>query len=224
MDSEYYEVINKNYEKILKENEELKNKVRELSAVKNTLMAIIEHKDKTIEELLRENAELKLRIAVLEKTLNDTKKELEDTKQELEKTKQDLAETKVELTTVKDNINKIMNNTLYKKIIMGIQDYNAIELLEKKLSNPTELQYLRDDRVDECHYINKKQNPSQQEKDIKINILIDKINTAPKDIIDMFENMYPGLIQLLIAEQFLDKRTVIEDERIIKRANAWWTI
>ena len=262
MDSEYYEFINKNYKQILKENEELKNKIRELSTVKNTLMAVIEHKDKTIEELQRENTELKLRITVLEKELadtkhelEDTKKELADTKKELNETKQELAdtkkeleetnkeladtkheleetkkeladtkheleETKKELTTVKDSVNKMMNNTLYKKIIMGIQDYNALEMLEKQMTDPTELQYLRDDRVDECHYINKKHNPTKQEQDIKINILIDKINTAPKCVLDMYENIYPSLLQQL--EPFLVKRVIVEDERIIRRANAWW--
>lgn len=238
MDKENYELICKNYNNLVKENEELQNKVKELTNVNITLIKIIEHnskiienKDKTIEELKRENEELRARIAFLEQELKTTNKDLQDTKQELTTTKQELATTKQELATTKQELtivrndfdtfkNNIENNILYKKIIMGIQDYNAIEMLETKLDDPTELQYLRDDRVDECHYINKKQNPTKQEKDIKINILIDKINTAPKAVINKFENMYPKLLDTI--KPFLIKRDVEVNERITMRANNWW--
>jgi outer membrane murein-binding lipoprotein Lpp len=231
MDKENYELICKNYNNLVKENEELQNKVRELTNVNITLIKIIEHnskiienKDKTIEELKRENEELRARIAFLEQELKTTNKDLQDTKQELATTKQELTATKQELTIVRNDFNifknNIENNILYKKIIMGIQDYNAIEMLETKLDDPIELQYLRDDRVEECHYINKKQNPTKQEKDIKINILIDKINTAPKVVIDKFENMYPKLLDTI--KPFLIKRDVEVNERITMRANNWW--
>lgn len=226
MDKENYELICKNYNNLVKENEELQNKVRELTNVNITLIKIIEHnskiienKDKTIEELKRENEELRARIAFLEQEHKTTNKDLQDTKQELATTKQELTIVRNNFDTFKNNIE---NNILYKKIIMGIQDYNAIEMLETKLDDPTELQYLRDDRVDECHYINKKQNPTKQEKDIKINILIDKINTAPKAIIDKFENMYPKLLDTI--KPFLIKRDVEVNERITMRANNWWVM
>lgn len=226
MDKENYELICKNYNNLVKENEELQNKVRELTNVNITLIKIIEHnskiienKDKTIEELKRENEELRARIAFLEQELKTTNKDLQDTKQELATTKQELTIVRNNFDTFKNNIE---NNILYKKIIIGIQDYNAIEMLETKLDDPTELQYLRDDRVDECHYINKKQNPTKQEKDIKINILIDKINTAPKAIIDKFENMYPKLLDTI--KPFLIKRDVEVNERITIRANNWWVM
>ena len=103
---------------------------------------------------------------------------------------------------------------------MGLQDYNAIDMLETKLEDPTELQSLREDRVDEYHYINKKLNPSQQEKDIKINILIDKINSAPNEVLAKFETMYPGLLEQL--KPFLAKRDVEINEKINKKAIAWW--
>lgn len=187
------------YNKLVKENQYLHNKLNDLTAFNNTLIKIIENKDKTIEELQRENEELKTRIAYLEKELKDTKKEL---------------------ATIKTDFDAFKNNMLYKKIIMGLQDYNAIDMLETKLEDPTELQSLREDRVDECHYINKKLNPSQQEKDIKINILIDKINSAPNEVLAKFETMYPGLLEQL--KPFLAKRDVEINEKINKKALAWW--
>lgn len=187
------------YNKLLKENQYLHNKLNDLTAFNNTIIKIIEHKDKTIEELQRENEELRTRIAYLEKELQDTKKEL---------------------ATIKTDFDTFKNKMLYKKIIMGLQDYNAIDMLETKLEDPTELQSLREDRVDECHYINKKLNPSQQEKDIKINILIDKINSAPNEVLAKFETMYPGLLEQL--NPFLAKRDVEINEKINKKAIAWW--
>lgn len=205
------------YNKLLTENQYLHNKLNDLTAFNNTLIKIIEHKDKTIEELKRENEELKARIAYLEKELISTKQELATTKQELATTKQELATVRDDFNTFKSNT---LNNILYKKIIMGLQDYNAIEMLETKLEDSSELESLREDRVDECHYINKKLKPTTQEKDIKINILIEKINNAPIKVLDKFNNMYPSLLEQL--KPFLVHRDVEPNEKITKRANAWW--
>jgi len=191
------------YNKLLTENQYLQNKLIDLTAFNNTLIKIIEHKDKTIEELKHENEELKARIAYLEK--------------ELISTKQELAIVRNDFDIFKNNT---LNNILYKKIIMGLQDYNAIEMLETKLEDSSELASLRDDRVDECHYINKKLKPTTQEKDIKINILIDKINNAPVKVLEKFNDMYPGLLEQL--KPFLIYRQVEPNETITKRANAWW--
>ena len=52
------------------------------------------------------------------------------------------------------------------------------------------------------------------------NILIDKLNNAEPEIIDKFENIYPGLLDTL--KPHLEKRDVILDEETVIWANNWW--
>ena len=95
-----------------------------------------------------------------------------------------------------------------------------MERLETKVSDPTELYNLHNDRIDECHYINS--NYTQQEKDIRINILIDNINTIPNVVLCKFDNMYPNLINIL--KPHLIKKNIKYNQRLIERANNWWNL
>ena len=119
----------------------------------------------------------------------------------------------------KENENR-NNKDLLKKIIIGIQDLNALERLETKVSDPTELINLHNDRIDECHYINS--NYSQQEKDVRINILIDNINTIPNEVLNKFDVLYPNLLSVL--KPHLIKRNINYNQKLIDRANNWWSL
>lgn len=185
------------YEKIKQENNELRKKLDEYVAVINLLQNLLVNKDKTIEELKKENIELKYRITELERKQETTNKELQ--------------ETKIDLQNFKNSI-------LYNKLIVGIQDYNAMDKLETQIVNNEELKNLREDRVSEYHYI--KNDATQQEKNIKINMLVENISNAPKMVIDMFEDTYPNLLETL--KPFLVKRIVEENAKITLKAQRWW--
>ena len=219
MEKENYEIICKNYNKLLKENEELQNKVRELSIINGTLVKIIEHKekiienkDKTIEELQKENEELKNRVSSLEKELKNTNKILCDTNKAL-------CDTKDELAIVKKDLDTLKTNKLFQKIIIGLQDLNSWELLEKKISQPKILMRLRQNRIGECHYIDNYFDLN--EKEIRRNILIDKINENI-EVQKKINTLYPKLLEIL--QPFLEKREVILDDDIVLLANNWWEL
>jgi predicted RNase H-like nuclease (RuvC/YqgF family) len=205
METGNYEIICKNFNKLLKENEELQNKVRELSIINGILVKIIEHKDKiienkdkTIEELQKENEELKARVSFLEKELKNTKDEL---------------------AIVKKDLNTLKTNKLFQKIIIGLQDLNSWELLEKKISQPKILMRLRQNRIGDCHYIDNYFDLN--EKEIRRNILIDKINENI-EVQNKINTLYPKLLEIL--QPFLEKREVILDDDIVLLANNWWEL
>ncbi len=168
MDKENYEIIYKNYNKLLKENEELK-----------------------------------ARVSSLEKELKNTNKALDDTKDEL--------------AIIRKDLDTFKNNKLFQKIIVGLQDLNSWELLEKKVSQPKILMRLRQNRISECHYIDNYYDPN--EKEIRRNILIDKINENTW-IQNKLNTIYPDLLNTL--KPFLQKREVVVDDELINFANNWW--
>ena len=209
---------------------------------------IILARDKTIDELKRENAELKLRITELEisnkkltnkneilgakienlenelitakEELATTKEELVTTKEELATTKEELATTKEELKNNKEEITQLKNNKLFAKFIVSIQDLNSYEKLEKKLSNPKILYRLRMNRVSECHYLDEELD--NNEKEIRRNLLIDKLNSADSNIVAKFNKLYPDLLEML--KPYLNKRDVQIDEEATIWANNWWEL
>ena len=83
-----------------------------------------------------------------------------------------------------------------------------------------ELFNLHNDRIDECHYINS--NYTQQEKDVRINILIDNINTIPNDVLNKFDVLYPNLLNEL--KPHLIKKNTNYNQKLIDRANNWWSL
>lgn len=184
------------YNRLKQENTELHNRINQLTHESSMLNVCILEKNLEIDMLRKENQELREKIKILENKIENQQKEIDDLKKENDDRK---------------------NNELFKKIMIGIQDLNALELLEKSISND-ELRNLRNDRVGDCHYINS--NYSQQEKDIRINILIDRIKKIPQVVSNKFEDLYPNLLNDL--EPFLKKRDVNFNQKFVNRANDWW--
>lgn len=250
-----YEIL----QRCRQENYALHERLFQLTASNQTLQdtlknreEIILARDKTIEELKRENEELKARIAHLEtnnQELNDknsilsskvenlenelttTQKKLDTTTQELALTKAELTSTKEELKSVRSELDTIKSNKLLMKFIMGLQDLNSWEKLEKKVDNPQILIRLRRNRVGECHYIDN--DYEIIEKEIRRNILIDKLNDSD-DIKKMLDSMFPNLLdtltpylakrelQITLGQDNNDTVSISDIEDITQWANKWW--
>lgn len=194
------------YNRLKQENTELHNKINQLTNESTILNTNILEKNLEIEMLRKENQELREKIKMLEDKINEQNQEISKQKKEIDDLK-------------KENENR-NNKELLKKIIIGIQDLNALERLETKVSDPTELINLHNDRIDECHYINS--NYSQQEKDVRVNILIDNINAIPNDVLNKFDVLYPNLLNEL--KPHLVKRNTNYNQKLIDRANNWWSL
>jgi hypothetical protein len=174
-----------------------------------------DYKDKIILYLQKKVKEQDARIKHLEKDNYELKEKIKE--QEVK-----IKEQEVKIDDLTKKLNKSEQNQLYKKYIIGIQDYNRLELLETKLPNPYELINLRSDRIGDCHYID--DNHCDDDKAHRINILIDKINNTPEYIATKFEDDYPGLLEQI--KPIMIKRVVGSNinPRSIKRANTWWDI
>ena len=194
------------YNRLKQENIELHNKISLLTNESTKLNSNILAKNLEIEMLRKENQELREKIKILEDKISNQDTEITKQQKEIDDLK-------------KENENR-NNKDLLKKIIIGIQDLNALERLETKVSDPTELINLHNDRIDECHYINS--NYTQQEKDVRINILIDNINTIPNDVLNKFNILYPNLMNVL--KPHLIKKNINYNQRLIDRANNWWNL
>ena len=187
----------------------------------NTLQIIIDafcdtidydNKDKIIASLQKKLKELESTIKIQNTKINN----LEET----------IKTQDINIKTYESKINKLEERLtkqeqihLFNKYVIGIQDINALEQLETKLADARELMKLHKDRIDGCHYINEKY--SNNEKAIRINLLIDKLTNVPENIKELFEDEYPQLLDELKA--ILVKRdSVVEDARFIKKSNNWW--
>jgi chromosome segregation ATPase len=197
------------YERLVKENQDLRNKVIELSSVNNAFIELLKNKDKTIEELKSENEELKARIT-----------ELEANNIQLTKKNESLT---IRIDNLETEIKNIKNEKIFAKFVIGIRDLNTYEKLDNKVLNKFEktiLKRLRYNRISYSHYLDDEF--EKQEKEIRRNILIDKLNNAEPEIIDKFEKIYPGLLDTL--KPHLEKRDVILDDETVIWANNWWEI
>ena len=187
----------------------------------NTLQIIIDafcdtidydNKDKIIASLQKKLKELEFTIKIQNTKINN----LEET----------IKTQDINIKTYESKINKLEERLtkqeqrqLFNKYVIGIQDINALEQLETKLADARELMKLHKDRIDGCHYINDKY--SNNEKAIRINLLIDKLTNIPENIKELFEDEYPQLLDELKAV-LVKRDSVIEDTRFIKKSNNWW--
>jgi len=178
------------YNSLKKENIDLKLKILELSSNEKILQETIKGNEMTINELRKENDELKQRICILEKMINDQGK----------------------------IINKLLENKEFSKFKKAIQDLNDEYKLETKVTNPTMLEDLREDRVDECHYLNKKW--TNVEKNYRIYTLGEKIKNMSANVMLKFDNIYPGLINDILP--YTQVQYNIIPQRIVDKTNNWW--
>jgi len=215
------------YNRLKQENIDLHNKLNLLTNESTKLNTDLLAKNLELEILRKENQELRDKIKMLEEKITNQDKNINELTENIANKdirinilEKDNKILKLDIKELKeDNINR-NNKDMLKKIIIGIQDLNALEKLETKVSDSYELMNLRNDKIDECHYINS--NYSQLEKDIRINILIDNINSASENILNKFNNLYPNLLNEL--KPFLIKKDINHNQRIFDRANNWWSL
>ena len=187
----------------------------------NTLQIIIDafcdtidydNKDKIIASLQKKLKELEFTIKIQNTKINN----LEET---IKKQDINIKTQESKIHNLEERLTKQEQRQLFNKYVIGIRDINALEQLETKLADARELMKLHKDRIDGCHYINEKY--SNNEKAIRINLLIDKLTNIPENIKELFEDEYPQLLDELKAV-LVKRDSVIEDARFIKKSNNWW--
>jgi uncharacterized coiled-coil protein SlyX len=187
----------------------------------NTLQIIIEafcdtidydNKNKVISSLQKKLQELESTIKIQNTKINNIEETIK--KQDI-----NIKTQESKINNLEERLTKQEQRQLFNKYVIGIQDINALEQLETKLADASELVKLHKDRIDGCHYINDKY--SNNEKAIRINLLIDKLTNIPENIKELFEDEYPHLLDELKA--VLVKRDyILEDARFIKKSNNLW--
>src|SRR3989338_4144698 len=215
------------YEGITRENVNLKNKIsmleedkkdlssrisimstneRILKETEEKLQEIIKNKDMTIDELKKENKQLKIRLELLEQQLKESLRKNEENLKKTEK-----LENKVQI---------LMARSQFDKFVIAIQDLNSHYRLEdNEPSIRNDLINLRDDRVNGCHYL--KRGLSQDELDYRINIFIENFKDMDDDVVELFEDIYPGFLdnfEPLISS--INKKIPEKQRKII---NKWWS-
>jgi hypothetical protein len=112
-------------------------------------------------------------------------------------------------------MDKLENQQLYEKYIVAIQDINRSDELEKNISNydvKNKLKKLRNDRVNECHYLN--------EEDDKRTNLRDKIINMPVAVKNIFNKKYPKLIDNILP--YIAKIITIPSKENNDEIGDWW--
>jgi len=228
-----YIVIEENeYTRLVNENNEMKIKISTLYETIIQTEEIKKQHEQTIDELRKENNELKLKIKelidrldILEKENKEIKEENRIIKEENRIIKEENRIIKEENKIIKEDnkeihkqLTKIMNKTIFNKYTKAIQDVNRLEQFEKHLNNPKYMIQLREDRVDECHYINDNDTSDEQKK--KMNILYEKINNMSNEVKKMFNRRYPNLINN-ISSMIPYDNTIIMTQNEKDDINEW---
>jgi chromosome segregation ATPase len=227
-------MISDNYDKILQENNELKQKIKILEYKEITITQIytdIINKNVDINDLKKENYELKILISKLEdknklQDIEITKLKAENKLQDIKITelKQEITELKQENKELKTKIVNLENKEIINKIIYSIQDLNSIDKLETILNHPFNkyINKLRTSRNYFCHYIldddstdliNKKKECILNQLTQLTDVIKDKINRR------FGHNFIDEIINYLTKLQI--KYTNLSDDDIID-AEEWW--
>jgi len=214
------------YDKVKQENYELHTKIFNLTANQQTLHDTIKNRDeiilardKTIEELQKENNILKIRIKELEDKISKLELDNKSLNTKIDILEKDNRTIKEDNKEIHKQLTKMMNKSIFNKYTKAIQDVNRLEQFEKQLNNPRYMIQLREDRVDECHYINDNDTSDEQKK--KMNILYEKINNMTNEIKNMFNRRYPNLINN-ISSMIPYDNTVIMTQNEKDDINEWW--
>jgi len=169
--------------------------------------------------LKAENFNLKQKILELssnERILQETIKGNEMTINELRKENNEL---KQRICVLEKIINGLLEKNEFSKFKKAIQDLNSEYKLETKVNDPTTLEDLREDRVDECHYLNKRW--TNDEKDYRIYELGKRIQQMSNNVMLRFNNIYPGLINDILPYTQIQINTMIS-QKIKDKTNNWW--
>jgi len=188
------------------ENISAKAKISELTNIKTELFDALTKKNIDIDNLKEENNKLKI--------------QLEQIQNEMKNINHNYDELKIKHDSLENEIQKIKNDKAFDKFVIAIQDLNREESLEKKVNGKTQkiLQELRENRIDECHYIN--DNDSQQRKDDKRNILYDEIKNMPKALRDMFDKYYPNVLNDI--DKYIINKKSTPSQTFVAQINRWF--
>lgn len=167
-----------------------------------------------MEKLTQENELLKREIEFL-------KRENELLRNENDSLKLKIVEMDKKIDYLNNEISTMKINKLYKKYITAIQDINRKEQMEKILRQPEKqiLIKLKRDRNDYNHYIDENFD-TQFELDIKMIVLIDRLNNMPQYVSTKFNKKYPGLLSEL--NKCLIRPNIIPSQDELDDANEWW--
>ena len=197
------------YHNLLNQNFELKNKlgIFDNNNIQEPLtyeLITIESLQVEIVNLEEENKILNERILQLEKTnveLNQTISEQNTRICKLEtenvQLKAENVQLKAEIVEIKKILCILTEKEHMQKVIMAVQDLNAIFMLEKHIKD-TKLHILRDNRNVFCHYIDDK-NDSDFVKMKKYEYIIDQLSTINATIKRKIESQYGrNIVQKII--------------------------
>lgn len=184
----------------------METQISDLKHENNKYFDTITKKDMDIDNLKEENKKLKLQ-------LTDLIESMDVLKESMDVLKNGHNDLKKEVQNIKDN-------KAFERFVIAIQDLNREETLEKKVSIGTKsiLQDLRNDIIEDCHYIN--DNDSQQKKDDKRNILYEEIKNMSQSIKDMFDTEYPNL--LYDIEKFIVNNKTTPSLTFKNRIKRWF--
>jgi chromosome segregation ATPase len=129
------------HDKLIKENQELKIQVGNLTGQRDQLKLILLEKDKTIEELKKENEELKSRILILEKKIEEQAVKIE--------------EQAVKIDNLCDENKRRYHQQLLKAFLIALQGVNEFKKVENGSDEPykTYMKNIRRSRNESSHYI-----------------------------------------------------------------------
>jgi hypothetical protein len=208
------------YDQLVRENNNLNLQILKLSNGERILKEIIETRDQTIEELRKENAELQIRLKNLEIELNIVKINncnLNDKNIELENK---ITKLMTNFNNTQMSVDKLIAKQQYDKYVIAIQDVNSLIRMETQVDATTrhELQNLRKNRNEDCHYMIK--NDDANINDGKRVILYDRLMNMPPLVKKMFDKNHPKLLDNITSLIRLSvvKLTVSAENEI----NEWW--
>jgi chromosome segregation ATPase len=223
------------YNSLVEQNTAFKNQINAMYLQVNSMQQnernmkdLIDVQHRTIEELRTENAELQKRLKQLELDNAELKIENGELKKNIVELKKDIVELKKEnIELKKDNhsihntLNKMMTRQLYNKYIVAIQDVNRIVEIEKIVTGTTKntLKDLRENRVNECHYINDIRD-SPKEKENKRTVLFQKIMNIDSNVKRLFELHYPNLLHDISGYIVGSSVNLTDTER--DKIEDWW--
>jgi len=190
------------YHNLLNQNFELKNKlgIFDNNNIQEPLtyeLVTIESLQVEIVNLEEENKILNERILQLEKTNVELNQTISEQNTRICKLETENVQLKAEIVEIKKILCVLTEKEHMQKVIMVVQDLNAIFMLEKHIKD-TKLYILRDDRNVFCHYIDDK-NDSDFIKMKKYEYIIDQLSTINATIKRKIESQYGrNIVQKII--------------------------
>ena len=154
----------------------------------------IEENEKSIKELIETNVMCKNKMNEMIIKINELTDENNELKEKVRilDENNDIFIKKLQLLEMKINNKEV--NSLVKKYMIAIQDYNRLCQIESKIDKDAyqSMLDLKANRHLECHYLNIKY--SKKDINDRIYVMKEEITNMPDNIKHIFDTRYPGLI------------------------------